>query len=115
MKTLTKEKKIEFIRELADNKKITAYTISKNTNLTESGIQRVLNGYTLNPHINTVNGIYNYLVAAYPPEPKLTVTAPEIERLNKSVQSQNEEITCKIFGAMDLSFLLFLCHFCVGS
>lgn len=99
MKTLTKKQKIDFIRKLVDEQKITAYVIAKNTDLTESGIQRVLNGITENPHINTVNGIYNYLIRLYPMDVNKSITGPEIEEINESFARNKEEIN-KQFGLL---------------
>ena len=93
MKNLTKQKKMEIIREIVDNQKITAYAISKGTNITESGIQRVLNGDTKNPHINTVNSIYNYLNDNYLGDAE--------NEVNDSLAAHSEEIKQNMGNIME--------------
>lgn len=58
---LTKEEKRIFILEQVEKHGISAYEISKNTNLTDAGVGRILNGSVKNPHENTLNTIINYL------------------------------------------------------
>lgn len=56
-----KKELIEEIRRTVKEFNITGYEISKNTNITESGINRILNGTTTNPHLNTLHTIMDYL------------------------------------------------------
>lgn len=61
MNGVTKEQKIKIIIEYSKKYGITGYEIAKNTTITESAVNRILNGKTQNPNINTVNAIINYV------------------------------------------------------
>lgn len=54
---LSKEEKLKFILKTYKELNISANTISKNTKLTEAGIQRILNGTSKNPQENSLNEI----------------------------------------------------------
>ena len=100
MTTLTKQKKLDFIRELVETESITAYTIAKNTNITESGVQRLLNGSTKNPHINTVNGIYKYL-SELGTVNVVTLEQTEREQMEMSLRDQYGVINESMFNLME--------------
>lgn len=96
---LSKEGKLKYIIETAKKMDISGYEIAKNSELTESGVNRILNGSTKNPHINTVNSIYNYVLK------KMVTTAPgkheEIEyNLSEETKTLNEPPS-KISKAID--------------
>lgn len=61
MYNLTKKEKLNFILEKTAELEVSAYEISKNTTLTEAGVQRILNKKVNNPHENTLNTILEYL------------------------------------------------------
>lgn len=61
MYNLTKEQKLKFILEEVEKLGVSAYEISKNTNLTDAGVGRILNGTVKNPHENSLNAIIDYL------------------------------------------------------
>ena len=61
MNALTREEKLENIYKLVDNHQISAYSIAKNTGLSESGIGKILNKRNTKPHNTTVNLIYEYV------------------------------------------------------
>lgn len=61
MYNLSKKEKLEFVLEKCKELSISAYEIAKNTNLTEAGIIRILNGTSKNPHENTLDSIILYL------------------------------------------------------
>jgi hypothetical protein len=57
MYNLNKKEKLDFVLKNQKELKISANTISKNTKLTEAGIQRILNGTSKNPQENSLNEI----------------------------------------------------------
>lgn len=61
MNGLTKEGKLEKIINFVNSKKITSYSLAKNTGLNESGINRLIKGEINNPHKTTIDTLYNYL------------------------------------------------------
>lgn len=61
MYNLSKKEKLEFVLEKCKELSISAYEIAKNTNLTEAGIIRILNGTSKNPHQNTLDSIILFL------------------------------------------------------
>jgi len=62
MKQLTKEEKLKKFIEITKNCNISAYLISKETGLNEGGIGKILNNKSKNPHLSTVNILYNYAI-----------------------------------------------------
>lgn len=58
---LTKKQKLDFILEKVKELEITSYDIGKKTNLSISGIDKILNGISKNPHENTLNTILEFL------------------------------------------------------
>ena len=68
MNDLTKEEKLKFILEKVEELGFTAYEISKEINLTEAGVSRILKGIAKNPHETSLNEIILFL------EKKVTVT-----------------------------------------
>ena len=61
MYNLTKEQKLKFIIEKVAEMNISAYEISKKTNLTAAGIGKILNNSIKNPHENSLNTIIEFL------------------------------------------------------
>lgn len=61
MNDLTKPEKIDFIQKIVKLHGLSMYRIAKQTGLTQSGIARIINGNTKNPHSNNVETIYKYL------------------------------------------------------
>jgi len=60
MYDLNKQEKLNFVLKNQKELKISANTISKNTKLTEAGIQRILNGTSKNPQENSLNEIIEF-------------------------------------------------------
>jgi ABC-type uncharacterized transport system ATPase subunit len=60
MRNLTKKDKLDFILKTYKEFNITATNISKNTKLTEAGVQRILNGTSKNPQENSLNEIITF-------------------------------------------------------
>lgn len=63
MYNLTKEEKLNFILKNQKELKISANTISKNTDLTEAGVQRILKGISKNPQEKSLNKIVEYIIS----------------------------------------------------
>lgn len=61
MYDLTKQQKLNFIKEQVTILQIRAYEIAKNTSLTEAGIGKILNGTVKNPQERSLNEIIEYL------------------------------------------------------
>lgn len=61
MYNLTREEKTSIILEKVKEFKISAYEIAKSTDLTESGVRRILDGKVKNPHLSTLNTILVFL------------------------------------------------------
>ena len=61
MYNLTKKEKLNFILEKIEELGFSAYEISKDTNLTEAGIARILKGVAKNPHETSLNEIILFL------------------------------------------------------
>lgn len=61
MYNLNKKEKLEFIKQQIEKRGISAYTISKNTNLTEAGVGKILNGSVKNPHESSIDTIFLYI------------------------------------------------------
>ena len=74
MKELTRLEKVDFIINLCEKHKITAYEIGKNTSLTNAGAHKILTRNVKTPHHSTLNIIINYieekLQKEYKPETK---------------------------------------------
>ncbi len=60
MKKLLKKEKIKRILKIISDQDVTAYELSKDTGLNESGLGRFINGKTKSPHDGTLNILYNY-------------------------------------------------------
>lgn len=58
---MNKLKDLEFIRNYCKKSELTAYKIAKDTGLSSVGIQRILNGYILNPRKSTLDTIKKYI------------------------------------------------------
>lgn len=63
MYNLTKEEKLIFILKTQKELNLSANTISKNTELTEAGVQRILKGISKNPQENSLNKIIEFFIA----------------------------------------------------
>jgi transcriptional regulator with XRE-family HTH domain len=61
MYALTKKQKLEFILEKVKEMELTAYDIGRKTKLSVSGIEKILNKTSKNPHEITLNKIITYL------------------------------------------------------
>lgn len=61
MYNLTKKEKLNFVLEKIEELGFSAYEISKDTNLTEAGIARILKGVAKNPHETSLNEIILFL------------------------------------------------------
>jgi hypothetical protein len=58
---LTKKQKLDFILKKVIEFELTAYDIGKKTNLSITGIDKIISGESKNPHENTLNTILIYL------------------------------------------------------
>jgi len=58
---LTKKEKVEFIIKKVKELDITSYDIGKNTQLSVSGIDKILNGISKSPQEKTLNKILEFL------------------------------------------------------
>jgi len=65
MKSLSKEEMINYILETVKSNKLSVYSISKGTNITQSAIANIISGKTKNPHAINVKTIYDYLFEKY--------------------------------------------------
>lgn len=61
MNNLSKKEKLEKVLEKVSEFGFSAYEISKEVNLTEAGIARILKGIAKNPHENSINEILLFL------------------------------------------------------
>lgn len=61
MNNFTKEKKIDFIRQVFPKMGISVNKMANEIPLTAAGIQRILDGTTKNPHINSVEVLFDYI------------------------------------------------------
>lgn len=57
----SKEEEVKKIIEAIEDKGLTAYEIAVHTNLTEHGIQKIINGTSKNPHNKTILQLRNFL------------------------------------------------------
>ncbi|WP_338645071.1 hypothetical protein V5J73_08755 [Flavobacterium sp. KS-LB2] len=71
-----KKQKLIYILDFVSALDLSAYHLSRNTNLTEAGILRILNGTVKNPHESTLNEIISYLDSIGTPTPQ--VISPSI-------------------------------------
>ena len=60
MYNLTKKEKLEFVLKNQKELNISANSISKNTKLTEAGVQRILKGISKNPQEDSLNQIMEF-------------------------------------------------------
>lgn len=60
MYNLSKEEKLDFILKKQKELNISATLISKNTKLTEAGVQRILKGISKSPHESSLNAILEF-------------------------------------------------------
>ena len=58
---ISKEKKIAKVLEAIDQRGLTAYELSKNTGLNESGLNRFIKKEITNPHKATITVLHDYL------------------------------------------------------
>jgi hypothetical protein len=103
MYNLTKEEKINFILKTQKELQISANTISKNTKLTESGVQRILKGTSKNPQENSLNQIIDFFITKVTgselnnellKEPKEDYTKiPKTEELQQDIINLYKEIS----------------------
>ncbi|MNY04886.1 hypothetical protein D3C86_1375890 [compost metagenome] len=61
MYELTKKQKLDFILKKIEELELTSYDIGKKTNLSISGIEKIINGTSKNPHEETLNKILGFL------------------------------------------------------
>jgi len=61
MKGLTVKETIEIIKEKCLELEITPYKINKDTGLSSKGVQKILDGVTKKPRIETLDTILSYL------------------------------------------------------
>jgi transcriptional regulator with XRE-family HTH domain len=61
MSNLTKEEKLLFVLEKQKEEGFSAHFISKNTGLSEAGVQRILNGSSKSPQEKSLNLIIEFL------------------------------------------------------
>ena len=59
---LTKKEKLEFVLKTVKEKQYSAYDIAKNTQLTEAGITRILDGTSKKPQENSLDAIMHFLI-----------------------------------------------------
>ena len=81
---LSKEEKLNFILQEVEKNNISAYEISRNTNLTDAGVGRILNKTVKNPHENTLNAIIEFLFKK--------VKKGELKTLSNMVNEPKEDI-----------------------
>lgn len=55
------QRTIERIKQLSEKHKVTAYQIGQGTNLSITGIQKILDGDTKNPRRSTLDSVLNFL------------------------------------------------------
>lgn len=103
MKHLNPKEKLEFILEISKKNDVKAYEIEKNTELTEAGIRRILDGTTKRPHINTINSIYNFLLENYTEhaEPKMDVVENGNDKLRDALLEHKDEIKGNFTNLME--------------
>jgi hypothetical protein len=92
MYNLSKIEKLNFVLEKCKELSISAYEIAKNTDLTEAGIIRILNGTSKNPHENTLNSIILFLekkVLGKNIGENLHIIEEEKEEYNKSNRTED--------------------------
>jgi transcriptional regulator with XRE-family HTH domain len=92
MYNLSKKEKLEFVLEKCKELSISAYEIAKNSNLTEAGIIRILNGTSKNPHENTLDSIILFLekkVLGKNIIENLHIVEEEKEEYNKSNRTED--------------------------
>lgn len=92
MYNLSKKEKLEFVLEKCKELSISAYEIAKNSNLTEAGIIRILNGTSKNPHENTLDSIILFLekkVLGKNISENLHIVEEEKEEYNKSNRTED--------------------------
>jgi transcriptional regulator with XRE-family HTH domain len=92
MYNLSKIEKLNFVLEKCKELSISAYEIAKNTDLTEAGIIRILNGTSKNPHENTLNSIILFLekkVLGKNIGKNLHIIEEEKEEYNKSNRTED--------------------------
>lgn len=61
MNDLTAKEKYKLVKDLTKKHKITAYEISKYTNLSQAGILNIISGRSIRPHESTLNEILSFL------------------------------------------------------
>ena len=64
MNTLTKQDKLHAILKVVESQDLTAYELSKQTGLNESGLNRLLKKKIANPHLATIDKLYEYLLGS---------------------------------------------------
>jgi predicted transcriptional regulator len=61
MKGLTIKETIEIIKKKCEELEITPYKINKDTGLSSKGVQKILDGITKKPRVETLDTILSYL------------------------------------------------------
>lgn len=101
MYNLTKEEKLNFVLKTQIELKVSANTISKNTKLTEAGVQRILNGTSKSPQENSLNQIIEFFKSKMSAEnsnnsvnePEMKyITIPETTELQQQIINMYKEI-----------------------
>lgn len=83
-----KQTKLNFIYDTVKEYSITSYEIYKNTTLTEAGASKIINGESTNPHLRSINEIYNYLNNKYG-ENAIVVNSTIQERFEQVLEHYN--------------------------
>lgn len=83
-----KQNKLNFIYDTVKEHNITSYEIYKNTTLTEAGASKIINRESSNPHLRSINEIYNYLNNKYG-ENAIVVNTTIQERFEQVLEHYN--------------------------
>lgn len=65
MAKIEKEKRIQRLKDVIKEEKITAYEIAKHTSLSEAGINKILSGKIKTPNVSTMAILANFLHGHY--------------------------------------------------
>ncbi|WP_202703115.1 hypothetical protein [Flavobacterium sp. UGB4466] len=99
---LTKKQKLEFILKKVGELELTSYDIGKKTNLSISGIEKIINGTSKNPHEKTLDIILELLEkknigsdkenTKEKPEPTVNYKANDLIKYAECLEKENKLI-----------------------
>jgi len=94
MISLSKKEMINYILGTVKSKNISVYSISKDTNITQSAIANIINRTTKNPHAINVKTLYEYLLSQYGKEELVLENNTNILKVeNDNISSERIELT----------------------